>query len=257
MSRNPQPPPHIDLWDDLAVVVSALGSVAAHAHASSAFVVGLDREFHVGQRGAWRRTHGAWIPAGCHHRLECDEGLMAIIYPMGPPHGSGELLRSLRPERVEALRDHLRAAVRGRLSRQEIRNGLRVRLSATDRRVTHPARIDPRVIASLELLRTAPDQAQSVAGVAEMIGLSATRLMHLFKKELGVPFRKVRNWERLRHVVVQHAAGESLTMASLSAGYADSSHLSRAFKGMFGISASTVLNSQTRVRIADPDDRSP
>ena len=242
---------HIDLWDDLALVVSPLGHVQAHAHACSAFVFGLEREFHIGHRGAWTRTTGVWIPAGYTHRLECGDQLMAMIYPMGPPYGAEERLRSMAPEWLEALRDGLRPTATESIARPAVHRLLQTTLSSADRRILEPARIDHRVLKTLRAVRRAPEQAQSIDELAESVGLSGSRLMQLFKKELGIPYRKVRNWERLRHVVVQRASGENLTMASLSAGYTDSSHLSRAFKDMFGISASTVLHRSARIRVSD------
>jgi methylphosphotriester-DNA--protein-cysteine methyltransferase len=44
------------------------------------------------------------------------------------------------------------------------------------------------------------------------------------------------------------AAGDSLTMAGLAAGFADSAHLSHGFRSMFGLAASQVLNGHSRVR---------
>ena len=44
------------------------------------------------------------------------------------------------------------------------------------------------------------------------------------------------------------AAGDSLTMAALAAGFADSSHLSHGFRAMFGLAASQILNARSRLR---------
>lgn len=84
--------------------------------------------------------------------------------------------------------------------------------------------------------------------LAEALGLSVSRLMHLFKGEVGVPIRRYRIWERVR-VLTQHVAeGDSLTMAGLAAGFSDSAHLSHSFQGMFGIPTSQILNPRSRLR---------
>ena len=95
---------------------------------------------------------------------------------------------------------------------------------------------------SLQFLRRAAEE------LAGELGISESRLMHLFKAGVGVPLRRYLLWERLRLVTTHVAAGDSLSAAALAAGFADSSHLSHRFRSMFGIPASLVLNRHGRLR---------
>lgn len=75
---------------------------------------------------------------------------------------------------------------------------------------------------------------------AAAAGLSASRFRHLFATETGLPFRNYVLWRRLMRAVEIWSGGASLTEAAHEAGFADSAHLSRTFRRMFGQSASTL-----------------
>jgi AraC family transcriptional regulator len=84
------------------------------------------------------------------------------------------------------------------------------------------------------------DSAPGIKQAAEGVGLSPSRASHLFVEQTGLPFRTYVLWRRLVHAVDAHAGGRSLTEAAQQAGFADSAHLSRTFKRMFGMPAASL-----------------
>ena len=66
---------------------------------------------------------------------------------------------------------------------------------------------------------------------------------------MGLPIRRYVLWLRLRDVMFSLAAGHSLTEAAHRAGFSDSPHLSRTFRGMFGFPPSAISEGRGRVRI--------
>lgn len=76
--------------------------------------------------------------------------------------------------------------------------------------------------------------------LAREVGLSASRLSHLLTANLGIPFRVYVLWLRLARAAGELAQGRTLTEAAHAAGFADSAHLSRVFRRMFGIAPSDV-----------------
>ncbi len=54
-------------------------------------------------------------------------------------------------------------------------------------------------------------------------------------------FRAYVLWLRLEIALSAYVDGKSLTEAAYAGGFADSAHLSRTFKKMFGITAASVL----------------
>jgi AraC-like DNA-binding protein len=84
------------------------------------------------------------------------------------------------------------------------------------------------------------DAALTINEAAHGVGLSPSRASHLFVEETGLPFRTYVLWLRVVRAVDAHTKGASLTEAAQEAGFADSAHLSRTFKRMFGLPAASL-----------------
>ena len=99
---------------------------------------------------------------------------------------------------------------------------------------------DPRVVKLLAWLAPRLDEAVSLSDAAAFIGLSPGRARHLFVQQTGLPFRTYLLWLRLTRALELYAGRASLTAAAHGAGFADSAHLSRTFRRMFGIAAASL-----------------
>ncbi|MFI7068160.1 helix-turn-helix domain-containing protein [Kribbella sp. NPDC050124] len=77
--------------------------------------------------------------------------------------------------------------------------------------------------------------------LAAAVGMSPSRLGHLFQEQLGLTFPVWRRWARLQHALSQVADGTTLTAAAHDSGFADSAHLTRACRAMFGITPSQAI----------------
>jgi len=105
--------------------------------------------------------------------------------------------------------------------------------------------IDSRVREVLKILKQdflAPPKA---AELARRVGLSSGRLIHLFSEQMSLPLRRYVLWLRLRDVVLSLAMGHTLTEAAHRAGFADSAHMTRTFRGMFGMPPSRLSRFDT------------
>ena len=115
--------------------------------------------------------------------------------------------------------------------------------------------IDHRIKAAVKILRRIPEKKISTKEIAEAVCLSESRFIHLFKYQMGIPFRRYLLWLRLRDAVEQIFEGMSFTNAAHHAGFSDSAHLSRTFKQMSGMTLSDYLkNSQFIQAISCVDD---
>lgn len=110
-----------------------------------------------------------------------------------------------------------------------------------------PRRFDPRIEHVLDLLKAEFLASPTAARLAEVAGLSQRWLRQLFTEQLGIPPQRYVLWLRLRHAVYCWTLSRSLTAAAHAAGFADSAHLSRAFRRMFGIRPSSPFRSNGRV----------
>jgi AraC family transcriptional regulator len=81
----------------------------------------------------------------------------------------------------------------------------------------------------------------TLATVAKAVHRSPSRLAHRFTAAIGVPLRRYVLWCRLRAAADAAMRGASLTEAAHLAGFADSAHLSRTFRAMFGVTPSLLF----------------
>jgi AraC-like DNA-binding protein len=94
--------------------------------------------------------------------------------------------------------------------------------------------IDRRVRMVIEALQGDPAARSSLAELAELAGLSQSRLAHLFRHDVGLPVRQYRLTLRMEEALREIAAGASLSRAAYAAGFADPAHFCRICKRMFG-----------------------
>jgi AraC family transcriptional regulator len=105
-------------------------------------------------------------------------------------------------------------------------------LSATP---ASPGATDPRVLKAIEHIRAHIDEPISLASLARAVHLSSGRLRHLFVNETGVSCKAYILWERLNVALALGFSGTSWTEAAHAANFADSAHLSRTCRRMFGM----------------------
>ena len=91
------------------------------------------------------------------------------------------------------------------------------------------------------LIRRSLDGPIALADLAQAVHLSPSRLAHRFRDATGVPVRRYVLWCRLRAAADAAMHGATLTDAAHLAGFADSAHLSRTFRAMFGIAPSLLF----------------
>ena len=92
-------------------------------------------------------------------------------------------------------------------------------------------------IGTLEQRARCLERPQPTAGIAT---LSPSRFRHLFVQETGTSFRAYLLWLRINVAIEAAIAGASWTAAAHEAGFADSSHLTRTHKRMFGIEPTAI-----------------
>lgn len=99
---------------------------------------------------------------------------------------------------------------------------------------------DARVARALDYIRDHLHTAVSLADAAAAAALSPSRFRHLFVEETGTSFRAYLLWLRINVAVDAAMAGASWTEAAHAAGFADSSHLTRTHRRMFGIEPTAI-----------------
>ena len=109
--------------------------------------------------------------------------------------------------------------------------------------------VDTRVTLAIDFLRAQLSRPVTLADVAQAVHLSPGRFRHLFVAETGTTYRSYVLWMRLNASIAAAMAGRSWTEAAHAAGFADSAHLARTFKRMFGLNPATLPRQPPRLQI--------
>jgi AraC family transcriptional regulator len=236
------------LMEGRALYVGAAGAADAHAHHAVQLILALSGPVRCVIDGGPASDHEAVIVApDVAHAVDCGGRPVALLY--------------LEPEAapVRAMLQTFAGAPCRPVGADTIAESVRVRLldvaasgaspevgaALADDLVSGiapggcgPGALDRRVLRVIEALQGDDEGPSDLGGFARAAGLSTDRLGHLFSEQVGLPFRTYLLWNRLQRALRLLTEGTSLTAAAHQAGFADSAHLSRTFRRMFGIAPS-------------------
>lgn len=225
----------------------------AHRHLSASITLSLDRAFEVRQGSNVRKARVMLVRPDTEHALDA-RAAQIINLQLDP---ETELYARLRDGALRDQRMVLLDAVEPRLLRtlhdaSNATHWLGQSLSAAlldHFGVPHATTCyDPRVAQALALLKESFPDALASELVAKRVAASESRLMHLFREQVGVPLRRYMLWLRLRHLLFGVALGQTLTYAAHAAGFSDSAHFARVFGSMFGLPPSALLRAPSVTR---------
>lgn len=221
--------------DGLILFTGRLGAIGSHRHAAPAIICGLDRPVTTSTATDTVSHATAYIPPGLSHAPDFGDGRAGVLYLQ---LGSTWALRAsaaLARKTITSFNDSDWAATISSCAQCGPHELMGVLQQGLER-----------------LLPTLPDKACNAdARVTAILrgtkpyegaaGLSRSRLRHLFVAQTEVPFRRHRVQRKLDTAISLAASGLSLTDAAHEAGFSDSAHLSRAFRDMYGIAPSKLL----------------
>jgi AraC-like DNA-binding protein len=193
-----------------------LGNVAAHHHAATQIIQVEHGHLDVvsGDRLV-RVTSVVAIPAGHRHAIVATEDASGTVTYLDPDQVGG-----VRLDRLES-------------DPGTVGQWLQAAGSASAR---HPA-----LTAALAEARDLVHGPLLLRELAGRVGISPSRLGHLFTDELGLTYPNWRRWLRLQCAISEVLNGATMTDAAHAAGFTDSPHLTRTCREMFGMTPSQAL----------------
>jgi AraC-like DNA-binding protein len=105
-------------------------------------------------------------------------------------------------------------------------------------------RLDDRVTRVLKHIRDSEELRVTLEDAAALAFLSPSRFAHLFKEQVGLPFRRYMLWRKLARAMVSIGRERTLAAAAHAADFADAAHLTRTFNEMFGIPPSVMMRGE-------------
>ena len=107
---------------------------------------------------------------------------------------------------------------------------------------------DPRIELLLKFLETIEGANLSLAEGSALTKLSPSRLTHLFKQQVGLPFGRYVLGLRLKAALQGLSSGSTLTDVAYRAGFADAAHLSRTSRLILGRTPTSLRTHSWSIR---------
>lgn len=246
------PRPQLFLFDGFALFLGRVSDTSSHAHYAAQLAVAIGEPLSLRTQDDWALHAAVLIPSNLRHELRAPPDGVVLLY-VDPTSSVGQHLGRRYSDAAPADLDlepfsEIRARARTFLQtgcdaaradglRRELLEPL-VPLAASQ-----PS-VDPRIVRALEHLDGEDAANWDVTALAREAALSPGRFRHLFRDQLGIPVRSYRLWARLRRAVALLTRGRTLTETAHTAGFADSAHLSRTFRRVFGIVPSDLLSAR-------------
>lgn len=230
------------------------GRVPLHAHHAIQLTLAPERPVRLRRVGAldWQQTRASLVMPDRPHEFDgCGADLVMVF--IEPETTVGRALIARHGQCDIALVDgsdegamvleralELLTLFRAREQDSVLIDGARRIIDLLAGQTPNAAVVDARITRALEWMRERLDGPIALSEAAAIAHLSPSRFRHLFVAQTGISFRAYLLWARVGNAVVRGMTGQSWTVAAQQCGFADSAHLSRTCRRMFGI-APTML----------------
>ena len=245
-------PPRWYLWEGGFLLLGvAGGEVPGHAHHAIQVTISFTRDFTVRTGGASREGRALIVRPDVEHGFNAHGATGAMIF-VDPESAEGAWLASaltedvtLVPEsRVQACAKDLEAFWNSPIGAMEVGELVRHTIEALCPGALPSRKLDARITRVLKAIRESEDLRLSLENAAELVHLSPGRFTHLFKEELGLPFRRYMLWRKLTRAMLSMGRERTLAAAAQCGDFADAAHLTRTFGQMFGMNPSVLMRGE-------------
>ncbi|UNK19388.1 AraC family transcriptional regulator [Paenibacillus sp. N3/727] len=110
--------------------------------------------------------------------------------------------------------------------------------------------VDPRIREFIQLIKDCTDSEHSVSLYARQMGLSNSRLSHLFKENTGISLSGYMLLHKLQKATYFMFKGLSITDAAMAAGFDSPSHLAATSKRLLGMTAKDIRKDSVFLKVS-------
>lgn len=244
-------------WSEHVLFAGYAPETALHKHHALEILIGIDKPVELVSGGKVHRHHSMILNSGIPHQVSGGDYQKIVVHFDSETIVAQKLTHKyLNQNQITNLDQQLHnifdqiempTGDQSSCEHAEILYDLIIHslLEYSDLAIT----IDSRITLAIDIIRKLEIKKVSTKQIADEICLSESRLIHLFKEQIGVPIRRYLLWLRLIEAIRHVMEGKSLTDAAHHAGFADYAHLSRTFREMFGNPISTFFKNSQFVHV--------
>lgn len=252
-SWQPTTRPRWYLWDGgFLLVGEGGGEVPPHAHHAIQVFIAVDGKAAIRATGtSWQEGRGVIVRPDVEHGFNAQGSRGAMMF-VDAESSEGLWLRSqlmqditLVPDaRIDACTDELRAFLDNPLAAPDAGDLVRLCVRALCAGSPPLRRLDPRVMRVVRAISESDELRLSLEDAAKLVHLSPDRFAHVFRDELGLPFRRYILWRKVTRAMLAIGRERTIADAAHASAFADAAHLTRTFNEMFGIPPSVLMRGE-------------
>ncbi len=241
------------LWDGgFFAIGRSEGTVPPHGHHAIQVVLGAEGMASIaGADGVWRSGRGIVVRQDVRHAYRAEGAFGAMLF-VDPESIEGRWLRSSLTADITFLPDapvdrclgELQTFAERPFEAMEVGALIRYCVQALSAGAPPARKLDPRVTTVLKAIHASDDLRISLESAAATVFLSPGRFAHLFKQQVGLPFRRYLLWRKVARAMLAIGREGTIAAAAHAADFADAAHLTRTFHQMFGISPSALMRGE-------------
>ncbi len=245
--------PHKSLiyaWEGVIVYVTQDHLNKAHAHFPALLQIGLGTAFALAVEDQPASDHEVVVmaPNISHSTDSQNQPYIAILidpdhelYAYLHPLLNGEAFCSLPAARLKSFQNQFQQLMTAQLCLEQVKQLLMDVLLVLNPQPLEALPWDQRIQFACEYIkRCVPHQIPTIADVALQVGLSESRLMHLFSQQLGLSMRQYILWLRIRYAIKLWMQGKTLIEIAVESGFSDQAHFTRTLRRMVDFAPSML-----------------
>lgn len=251
-----QPQARWYLWEGgFLVIGQAGGEVPMHAHHAIQIFLAVEGAAAIrtsgGTSGEWREGRGIVVRPDVEHSFNARGATGALLF-VDPETSEGAWLQSVLTDditfapsaRLQTCVAELQAFCERPLQGMDAGDLVRHCVQAFCAGAPPIRRLDARITTLLGKIRQADELRIALEEAARLVHLSPGRFAHLFKEQLGLPYRRYMLWRKLMRAMLAIGRDSNIAAAAHASDFADAAHLTRTFNQMFGIPPSVMMRGE-------------
>ncbi len=242
-------------WDGVIIYVTQEHLNKAHAHFPALLQIGLGTAFALAVEDQPANYHEVVVmaPNISHSTDSQNQPYIAILidpdhvlYTYLHPLLHGQAFCSLAVDRLQSFQKQFQQLMTAQLCLEQVKQLLMGVLLALNPQPLEALPWDQRIQLACEYIKCCvPHQIPTIADVALQVGLSESRLMHLFSQQLGLSMRQYILWLRIRYAIKLWMQGKSLIEIAMESGFSDQAHFTRTLRRMVDFAPSMLKANTT------------
>lgn len=253
----------LHIWNGFCVFWGTSFHTSPHSHTTLQVVLDIEKEFLVKDKSKdWIAYSAVIIDAGHVHQFNSNNSIQLFLYLEKDSTYAKQLqAKYLQEQPIQGLDNTVfgkrtRTFLKQLLVQNEDHPMFMACVSILNGLLDEPEQppLDHRVAKAVTFIKQSPLKDFKVKEVARTVGLSESRLRHLFKVHIGQSIQSYIKWMRVIDALNDVLKGKKLMDTAYKYGFADASHMTKSFIDVIGIAPSKINGYEAKTKIVTSRD---